>query len=61
MAETGKPEEPGEPLKKKGGKTGFYIFLALLLLCLAAYAGTPFFVKKLPQAVEAPKPWPVNR
>jgi hypothetical protein len=45
-----------EPEKKKGGKAGFYFFIGLLLLCLAAYAGTPFFVHKLPQAAESPKP-----
>ena len=43
-----------EQPKQKPNRTGFYLVMALLLLCLAAYAGTPFFVKKV-DAPPAPK------
>ena len=47
-----------EQPEKKRSKLGFYFFMVLMLLCIAAYAGTPFFVHKVPQAADAPKPWP---
>jgi hypothetical protein len=40
--------------EKKNSKTGFYLFMALLIVCVAAYAGLPFFLKAAGQ--KAPEP-----